>query len=73
MLVRMQHVHKVLVGNKCDMVNDRKVTTKEAQEFANQLNLELLETSAKSATNVEEGFSKMANSMRRKDKKKNNK
>jgi len=61
-----ENVHKVLVGNKCDMVNDRKVTTKEAQEFADQLSLELLETSAKNSTNVEEAFAKMAKSIKEK-------
>eukprot|EP01123_Difflugia_compressa_P000119 TRINITY_DN1021_c1_g1_i7.p1 TRINITY_DN1021_c1_g1~~TRINITY_DN1021_c1_g1_i7.p1 ORF type:complete len:201 (-),score=45.88 TRINITY_DN1021_c1_g1_i7:42-644(-) len=59
-----ENVHKVLVGNKCDMVNERKVTTKEAQDFADQLNLEFLETSAKNATNIEEAFSKMASSIK---------
>jgi len=48
------------------MVSDRKVTTKEAQEFADQLNLEFLETSAKNATNVEEAFSKMSSSIKEK-------
>jgi len=61
-----ESVHKVLVGNKCDMVNDRKVTTKEAQEFANELNLEFFETSAKDATNVDEAISIMANSIKKK-------
>jgi len=45
------------------MENDRKVTTKEAQEFADSLNLEFLETSAKQSTNVDEAFSKMARSI----------
>jgi len=48
------------------MVNERKVTTKESQEFADQLNLEFLETSAKNSTNVEEAFSKMAKSIKEK-------
>jgi len=61
-----ENVHIVLVGNKCDMVNDQKVTTKEAQEFADINNLEFLETSAKNATNVEEAFSKMASSLKEK-------
>jgi len=61
-----ENVHKVLVGNKSDMVNERKVTSKEAKEFADQLNLEFLETSAKNATNVEEAFSKMASSIKEK-------
>jgi len=61
-----ENVHKVLVGNKCDRVGDRKVTTKEAQELADLLNLEFLETSAKNTTNVEEAFSKMSSSMKEK-------
>lgn len=59
-------MHKLLVGNKCDLVSDRKVTTEEAKEFADQLNLEFLETSAKDSTNVEEAFSKMAAAIKEK-------
>jgi len=61
-----ENVHKLLVGNKCDLVNERKVTTEEAREFAEQLNIEFLETSAKDATNVEEAFTKMAGAIREK-------
>jgi len=50
----------VLVGNKSDMVNDRKVTSKEAEQLAGELNFGFLETSAKNALNVEEGFIKLA-------------
>jgi len=59
-------VHRVLLGNKCDLVIGRKVSINEAQEFANQYNLEFLETSAKSAINVNEAFTKMAISILRK-------
>jgi len=59
-------VHKLLVGNKCDLVSERKVTSDDAREFADQLNLVFLETSAKDSTNVEEAFSKMARSIKEK-------
>jgi len=59
-------VHKLLVGNKCDLVSERKVSSDDAREFADQLNLVFLETSAKDSTNVEEAFSKMARSIKEK-------
>merc|ERR1712176_1275468 len=55
-----ENVHKLLVGNKCDLASERKVKTEEAKDFADQLNLNFLEPSAKDSTNVEEAFSKMA-------------
>jgi Ras-related protein Rab-1A len=51
---------KLLVGNKCDRINDRVVTSEQAQEFAADLGIPFLETSAKSAKNVEEAFITMA-------------
>jgi len=51
-----ENVHKLLVGNKSDLVNERKVPFETAKEFADQLNLIFLETSAKNSTNVEEAF-----------------
>jgi len=61
-----ENVHKLLVGNKCDLSNDRKVSSEEAKDFADQLNLEFLETSAKESTNVEEAFRKMAAAIKEK-------
>ncbi|CAG8519380.1 15501_t:CDS:2 [Acaulospora colombiana] len=45
-------VNKLLVGNKSDLQNKK--------EFADQLNIPFLETSAKNATNVEQAFLTMA-------------
>jgi len=61
-----ESVHKLLVGNKSDLASERKVSTEDAKEFADQLSLVFLETSAKEATNVEEAFSKMGSAIKEK-------
>ncbi|KAI9190256.1 ras GTPase [Blastocladiella emersonii ATCC 22665] len=53
-------VNKLLVGNKSDLVGKKVVDYNEAKEFADSLKLTFLETSAKSATNVEQAFVTMA-------------
>lgn len=45
-----------LAGNKTDFTEDRKVTFKEAQQFAQENELLFMETSAKTAMNVREMF-----------------
>ena len=49
-------VIKLLVGNKCDLENERVVSTKEAKEFADSLGISFLETSAKQRVNIDESF-----------------
>jgi Ras-related protein Rab-1A len=51
---------KLLVGNKSDRSADRVVTAEQAKEFADDIGVPMLETSAKSAANVEEAFLTMA-------------
>jgi Ras-related protein Rab-1A len=53
-------VNKLLVGNKCDMVNKKVVDRSTAEEFAASLSIPFLETSAKTAMNVEQAFITMA-------------
>jgi len=53
-------VNRLLVGNKSDLTTKRQVETATAKEFADQLSVPFLETSAKSATNVEQAFMTMA-------------
>merc|ERR1712196_115856 len=48
-----ENVNKLLVGNKCDMVTKKVVDTETAKAFADELGIPFLETSAKSAANVE--------------------
>uniref|UniRef100_A0A0R3W2B0 Ras-related protein Rab-1 n=1 Tax=Taenia asiatica TaxID=60517 RepID=A0A0R3W2B0_TAEAS len=53
-------VIKILVGNKSDLEDRRKVTYEQGAEFANLHGLHFFETSAKSASRVEEAFFSMA-------------
>ncbi|GAA5885422.1 hypothetical protein JCM3774_005223 [Rhodotorula dairenensis] len=53
-------VNKLLVGNKSDLTSKKVVDYAVAKEFADQIGVSLLETSAKNATNVEQAFLTMA-------------
>ncbi|CAG8608431.1 12671_t:CDS:10 [Acaulospora colombiana] len=53
-------VNKLLVGNKSDLTTKKVVEYTVAKEFAEQLGIPFLETSAKNATNVEQAFLTMA-------------
>jgi len=61
-----ENVHKLLVGNKSDLVSEKKVNREDACEFADQLNLNFIEASAKDSTNVEEAFIKLARTIKEK-------
>ncbi|KAL0947385.1 hypothetical protein HGRIS_013501 [Hohenbuehelia grisea] len=53
-------VNKLLVGNKSDLTGKKVVEYSVAKDFADQLSIPFLETSAKNATNVEQAFLTMA-------------
>lgn len=55
-----ENVNKLLVGNKSDMETKKVVDYTTAKEYADQLGIPFLETSAKNATNVEQAFMTMA-------------
>ena len=55
-----EDVNKLLVGNKCDLTDRKVVDYTSAKEYADQLGIPFLETSAKNATNVEQAFMTMA-------------
>ncbi len=50
------NVVRLLVGNKCDLDSDRKVSQREAKEFAESQGMTYIETSAKARINVDEAF-----------------
>ncbi|RYR11880.1 hypothetical protein Ahy_B04g069399 [Arachis hypogaea] len=61
-------VCKLLVGNKCDLVENKVVDTQTAKvnAFADELGIPFLETSAKDSINVEQAFLTMAAEIKKK-------
>jgi len=53
----------ILVGNKCDMESRRKVRYDEGEAFAKEHGLLFIETSAKTATNVDNAFMSVADTI----------
>jgi Ras-related protein Rab-1A len=58
-------VCKILVGNKCDMDEIRKVSTDEGAELARHFEIPFLETSAKNSINVEQSFITMSKEIKK--------
>src|SRR3990167_1346142 len=58
-------VPMILVGNKCDLEEERDVTTVEGQDLAKTFGCPFFETSAKERINVEESFYEALREIRR--------
>ena len=50
------NIVKILVGNKCDLKDQRQVSYEEGKQFADSLGMQFLETSAKDKINIDEAF-----------------
>jgi len=61
-----KQVSAILVGNKCDLINNIEVTTEEGQQLANELNAQFIEASAKSGLNCDEIFQNLVRDIRQK-------
>ena len=53
----------ILVGNKADLIEDRKVSFREAEELAKQYKFDYIEVSAKSGVNVRFMFEMLSRAM----------
>uniref|UniRef100_A0A7S2RB79 Uncharacterized protein n=1 Tax=Rhizochromulina marina TaxID=1034831 RepID=A0A7S2RB79_9STRA len=50
------HVNKILIGNKCDMEDQRMVSFDEGKKLAQEYGIQFFETSAKNDIEVDSGF-----------------
>ena len=51
-----KNVYKLLIGNKCDLEDKRKVTYQEGKDFATSNGMQFIETSAKTDSKVKDAF-----------------
>ena len=63
---------KLLIGNKCDLTDNRVVDFTVAREYADQLHIPFLETSARRSVNVEEAFMTIASEIKKSNVNKDN-
>jgi small GTP-binding protein len=54
--VGLDRIQLIVIANKCDLDNERCVSTEEIQQKANELGVEYYETSAKSGKGIDEAF-----------------
>jgi len=55
-----EDANKLIIGNKCDLINEKTVQLQTAKTFADSLKIPIIETSAKDSTNVTLAFVEMA-------------
>jgi len=68
-----ENTAKLLVGNKADLIEEKQVSEETAQRFADKLGISFLETSAKTATNVDAAFLTMGKELINREKQPGNK
>ena len=56
-------VYKLILANKCDSIDSRQVSAEQITDFEKKNNLKVFEVSAKAATNVDEAFKHIVESL----------
>lgn len=51
-----QHIKYFLIGNKCDLLNNRKISYEQGRKLADQYSCQFFETSAKYYNNIADAF-----------------
>lgn len=59
-------VEKMILGNKCDIVDRRQVPKERGDQLAIEYNIKFMETSAKSSYNIEDAFINLARDIKTK-------
>jgi GTPase KRas protein len=58
------YIPMTLVGNKCDLDNEREISTNEGKEMARKMNAKFVESSARYRINVDEAYYSLVRSIR---------
>jgi len=60
-----ESVNKMLIGNKCDMVDKAVISTEKGQALADEYGIKFMETSAKNSINVDKAFITLAKDIKK--------
>jgi Ras-related protein Rab-8A len=60
-----ENVNKILIGNKCDLVDKKVIDTARGQALADEYGIKFMETSAKNSINVDDSFITLARDIKK--------